>query len=298
MRQCRRIVGTSNGHRQGAGGCAAIGVVDGVGKGVSQTLADSPALHGRVVVIHRVGIAAVAGNVDLAIGSGYVATDAAGLHASHITCRNTLDCQRVSILIGVLDVAIKRTGRRHITAHAGGISCRHAFVDGGSVSIGNRQTVETYRDVLVCRLLATAALFLRPGCAAGRTTAGGIGVLVVYGDAQGNTGIGEGTRRGEIITIRDALQRGIDQCGGRCRTGKCQSKRTIRIGIGTNGGTIYLQNIACIQIQAGCYGARRSKDIVCTGSAGTGDGQHRTGPVVTCRQFKVTQCGIVVDTNR
>ena len=261
-------------------------------------LANRQRLHRRLAVVHCVGVATVSADVDLAVGPGNVCSDAGGLHATDIAGRNALHRQRIAILIGVHHVATGRRVRRHIAAHTGAIRRCHAFVNGGRVGIGNRQAVEGDSDVLVCRQLAAAALFLRTGCGAGRATAGGIGILVVDGDAQGHTGVAQRTRRRDAVAVGDALQCGVDPCAGCFRTGECQGQRAIRIGIGTNGGAIDLEHVACIQIQAGCNGARCTKDIVCTGATGTGDGQHRTGPVVARYQFQITQCGVVVDTNR
>ena len=293
MRQCRRIVGTSNGHRQGAGGCAAIGVVDGVGKGVSQTLADSPALHGRVVVIHRVGIAAVAGNVDLAIGSGYVATDAAGLHASHITRRNTLYCQRVTVHVRIKHISAARTGRRHISGHTGRISRRHAFVDRSRVGIGNRQAVDVHHNGLRHRKLAAVALVLT---AAGRTTDRCVTVLVIERVAQRDAGVAQAARRRHRVAVGNALHRLVHQrLGGAGIEAQRQGAKAAAITITANRDAIDLEH-ASIQIQATAAGARGAQHVISRCTPLTGDDQCCAGPVVTFgTEFAVSQGHIRID---
>ena len=56
---CRCIIGAGDGHRQAAGGSAAPTIVNGVGEGIGQVLANRQSLHRRLGVVCRVAVAAV-----------------------------------------------------------------------------------------------------------------------------------------------------------------------------------------------------------------------------------------------
>ena len=116
-------------------------VVDGVGECVGQVVANRQRLHRCLGVVHGVGVAAAAADIDRAIGAGDIGGDMGRLYATHIACGNALHRQCVAVLIGVENAAAARARRCHVARHTGRVGRCQSFVDRSRVGIGNRQAV-------------------------------------------------------------------------------------------------------------------------------------------------------------
>ena len=125
----RRVIGALDAHGQGAGRGATVAVVDGVGKGVGQVFANRQCLHRCLGVVHRVGVTAVAGDIDFSIGAGDVGGDMGRLDTTDVARCNALHGQGVAVLIGIENAAAACARRYHVARHAGRVGRCQAFVD-------------------------------------------------------------------------------------------------------------------------------------------------------------------------
>ena len=79
-----RIIRAGHGHRDGAGGCPATAVVDGVGEYIIAGFAKGQALHRTVGVVEGIGITPIGGDIDFSVGAVYVTGKVTRLNAAHV----------------------------------------------------------------------------------------------------------------------------------------------------------------------------------------------------------------------
>ena len=230
-----RVVGTVDGHGDGGGAGQATGVFDGVGEHVWQCgAAHVQGLHGGVVLVHGVAVAAVGTDFEGAVGAchgGAVGAVAACGHAAGGAAGAFGDGADHQGAVGVVHVGVVGQHFADDAVDAGVDACRGVeraarFGGGGAVGHGHGGVVDG-RDgdgdfVCVLRALGVGGddgEFVRAVEVAGPgvVDAGQCGVDLHLGAAQGHRGAvvgtsGDGgtTRQGDVqVAVEHA-----DLCGG------------------------------------------------------------------------------------